>query len=461
MSRAGFFICAAISLTGCWPTGFEYLAPFDSGETDASVADTGVSEDASDSGAAIGPIVDRIALSGTHACARTRSSSDGQPTVHCWGKLRENAGGSELSDNASRPVVASSITNSAVIERMALGDSFGCYTVGANNSELRCWGSNTGSVLGRDSMTTASSATPLRALESTGLLLNESSSFAVGSQHVCALDQSKLLWCWGANGSRQLGRTTMDLPTQFTMFPVPAGNLLRVAAGAAHTCIESVPSPVTPAGGGMSYSASVFCFGERGVGQTGYDVALHGASVEREQPVWVDLRPASDEGFTRVDRLAAGASNTCVILRNQSSAPSRLYCWGDNTTRQLSTAMAASSALPVLITSPESPWDVREVAIGQGHICALAADPATPTNNQLWCWGSNALGQLGRSLRDPSDLPLRVQLPAPPTAVAAAGSTTCAIAGDKLYCWGSDSNGLLGIGGNGSEVTTPTEVTFR
>src|SRR6185503_18046973 len=90
------------------------------------------------------------------------------------------------------------------------------------------------------------------------------------------------------------------------------------------------------------------------------------------------------------------------------------------------------------------------LTMGRSHACAIDVD------GQLYCWGANDVGQIGdgtTSFAIPR--PTRVGLTT--TAVAAAGSMTCALAAGVAYCWGDNAQGQLGqpVGG---QLSTPTPV---
>lgn len=464
MSYGRLFVLAALSLTGCWPSGFAYIATDGSGPLDSGVEDSGLIDDASDGGGGATSRVDLVAMSQVHACARV--TINGISNVYCWGKLQNNAGGSDTVEMPSQrsPALATKLTGSENTLRLALGDSFGCFsTQPSNNSAMYCWGTNISGQLGRDN-SVPSSPTPLRAFsEASTFVLGESEGFAVGPQHGCAIDNSKLLWCWGAGSSGQRGSNDNGPPTAPTRFTTPDGNLVRVAAGNLHTCVESASTAVIASDGSMR-EARVFCFGDRGSMQTGYQNALHGG-VPLTTPIWVDTGSVFEGTDREIIQLAAGGNNSCMLVRSRGDDSTALFCWGDSTFGQLGFTSPSALASPTFINAPMggATWKPRSVAIGAGHICAIADDPTNPARRQLWCWGQNSRGQLatGSSSRMLSTTPIEIPLPASPTEVAAAGSTTCAIAGQKLYCWGDNTNGILGIGSEIDSASTPTEVTFR
>jgi hypothetical protein len=68
----------------------------------------------------------------------------------------------------------------------------------------------------------------------------------------------------------------------------------------------------------------------------------------------------------------------------------------------------------------------KQLALGKAHSCSLDA-----AISGIRCWGDNRKGQ--------SNVPVLVS----PSAVAAGGDTTCAIASGDVRCWGDNSSGQL------------------
>jgi alpha-tubulin suppressor-like RCC1 family protein len=92
-----------------------------------------------------------------------------------------------------------------------------------------------------------------------------------------------------------------------------------------------------------------------------------------------------------------------------------------------------------------------KVASGPDHDCAL------DTVGQIWCWGDNHFGQLGRGDTLPQPTPTRVKGALVATQITAGGGHTCAIAG-IAYCWGSGTVGGVGNGGL-DDQSVPVAVT--
>ena len=104
-------------------------------------------------------------------------------------------------------------------------------------------------------------------------------------------------------------------------------------------------------------------------------------------------------------------------------------------------------------TPPTAPAlsNVGKVAVGSAHACAVDGSGA------LYCWGSNASGQLGVGGIPYSDIPVRVTGMGSGIASLSAGSGhTCALTTSAtVKCWGSNTNGQLG---NGSTIDSATAV---
>src|SRR4051794_39667426 len=107
----------------------------------------------------------------------------------------------------------------------------------------------------------------------------------------------------------------------------------------------------------------------------------------------------------------------------------------------------------------------NRVTAGDKHSCVITSD--APTAGGVFCWGNNALGQLG--LGDTSnrgdqpgemgDALAALDLGAPATSISAGAAHTCAVlAGGSVKCWGYNSSGQLGVGDTNARGDQPGEM---
>ncbi len=140
----------------------------------------------------------------------------------------------------------------------------------------------------------------------------------------------------------------------------------------------------------------------------------------------------------RFSSVSAGVDFTCAV-----TPVGTVYCWGRNAAGSLGNGSLSNRAVPTAVSLPAG---VRfdSVSAGQDHACGLARD------GSVYCWGSNAAGQLGTGDAVARSTPAAVLAPlgAPAvsfTNVAAGAQFTCARATTNLvYCWGLNFDGQLG-----------------
>ena len=202
-------------------------------------------------------------------------------------------------------------------------------------------------------------------------------------------------------------RDVVDVP--------PVRRVVQLVSGSLHSCVRMD-------------DATVRCWGQ-------YANAL------------ASLGPVPMQGVTDVVQLDAGFSHTCALVRG-----GRMRCWGQNNGGQLGNGsrVEAWPAVDVLGLS-----DVVSIAAGGLATCAILADAT------LRCWGSNSWGQLGvGTTADDRLTPTTVALPGGVVAVELGGYHSCArLAAGTVYCWGSDAYGQLGDGTRALRRPTPILVS--
>lgn len=155
-----------------------------------------------------------------------------------------------------------------------------------------------------------------------------------------------------------------------------------------------------------------------------------------------------------VTSMAGNAFHTCVVASKQ------VFCWGDNSSGQLGdlSSVDHSTPQPIKYVNGIQAGTVIDVGVGNYFSCARAW---TGGIRKLYCWGSNAYGQLGDGTFTGKTGPVPVTgllagLDIQDFAVGANGA--CAIAGSRTFCWGWNPDGQVGDGTTVSK-NTPTKIT--
>jgi alpha-tubulin suppressor-like RCC1 family protein len=325
-------------------------------------------------------------------------------------------GGPEASAEAEASPPSNFITDAV---QVSAGEHHTCAIRAGGN--VYCWGANGSGQLGI-APTTAMSNRPLKVP-----MISQAVQVSAGYLHTCAVDVNHALWCWGANDSAQLGlgtTTTTELP-QIVSTGMLSG-VAQVSGGERHTCA-------------VSSSGDVYCWGANDVGQ----IAATGGITSYPSPTLVSL-PNSDSAT----QVSAASHHSCAVLQ---SAP-YLACWGTQAVGELGTATTGVEppTAPTIASTPS----FLGTAAGHDHSCGV------DSTHQVWCWGGDLLGQTGATPAA-SAVPAVVGGTGSVLVVTTGSAFTCALnnAGD-VYCWGSNSNAQLG-GGASPDMTphaTPAKV---
>jgi alpha-tubulin suppressor-like RCC1 family protein len=183
----------------------------------------------------------------------------------------------------------------------------------------------------------------------------------------------------------------------------------------------------------------VQCWGRNDFGQIGDGTS----GVHRYSPVDV-------LGIDDAVRIAAGVWHVCAVLSGGT-----IECWGENGLGTLGTGDAVSRAIPTLVHGIDGTDLVAAgVAATATHTCVILE------GGSIWCFGSNAFGQLGSGSVEESLVPVQAHAPMTALAIAVGGGFTCAlVSSDSVQCWGKGSDGELGNGAfEGSEA--PVDVAL-
>ncbi len=328
-----------------------------------------------------------VASGGEFSCAATSLADGGE--VHCWGAGDQGQLGNGGTAARSTSGIVPGLSNVSVL---AAGSAHACATSGGTT---RCWGNRagfggTGNALAPEVVASLANATAL----------------AAGMSHTCAIVVGNVT-CLGAGNSG--GGTPPGL----------AGST-QISAGAAFTCAL--------VGGG---TPTVKCWGDDAYGQLGT-----GGGAATATPVTVTV-PGN------IQHIAAGARHACA---SNDTSPNGLWCWGDNSSKQLGTF---AGAILVPTANPRVNKIVAGISAGGIGTCAAEEDP-TPI---LQCWSADP-AVAGGTLA--AGEPNHISFGNAPGPVSSGGLHACftdtAVTPSKLHCFGHNASGQLG---NGATATPP------
>jgi cysteine-rich repeat protein len=322
---------------------------------------------------------------------------------------------------------------------VAAGGSSTCAIMGAG--EVSCWGGNTVNQLGNPDFDAAFVPQPVPVVGLTRI-----TKIDVGWSHACATDGTDL-WCWGGNGSKQLGVATPIKSATPIQTPLPAGEVHAVSAGYVHTCAI------------IGDNRTLYCWGNGQYGRLGNNSDNHQtAPVRVVQMVTLPRGGTVPQPLTDVTAVAAGHEFTCAN-RPTGSPPNQhylTYCWGRNERYQL----GVSSRVPLSqLNSAHSntylTLNSYNVTVGNRHVCVRTGSTLGSgqfvRNKAVSCWGDHQHKQLGigfDAVNDDRSITPRATSwqngTADKRSIRAGGNTTCGRSGYELYCWGDNSDHQAG-----------------
>ena len=206
-------------------------------------------------------------------------------------------------------------------------------------------------------------------------LADNAIAVTAGGTHTCALLDTGVVNCWGANAYGQLGNgstddagTNRDSPTTASLIPtkVPVQlpeSATALTAGEFHTCA-------------LLDTGAVNCWGSNSYGQLGFGIVTSNEVL----PAPPDL-PFN----TTTTVVAAGKLHTCAVLSTGAA-----YCWGAHAQGQLGYGdsdpfdlnVEIPQAVLLPITVPGPPTTVTAVA-GDGEVVASWDAPAIAGGSEI------------------------------------------------------------------------------
>jgi alpha-tubulin suppressor-like RCC1 family protein len=325
-----------------------------------------------------------------HTCALSTTGH-----AYCWGRNDKAQLGDGSETERTTPVP---VRLGLQFEVLAVGWFHTCGLV--QSGQLFCWGDNGSGQLGVGDLFLRHAPTPVASEE-------RFVAVSAGYLHTCGITLDGTLLCWGADDHAQSGLPRMaEGATAFT----------RVAAGEFHSCAlaldgaaycwgfngdgelgtgaafgttEALPQAVA---GGLQFTdivahsrhtcalatdGTAYCWGRNGTGETGQD-----RFFRTRTPL-----PVSSALFQLI---STGDVYSCGVQVTSVAA-----CWGSQAGED------GDFKVPSAIAGLA---DVSLVSVGFAHTCAVAAF-------QIWCWGDNSSRQLGVPTSQGSLTPVRVVFP--------------------------------------------------
>jgi len=342
------------------------------------------------------------------------------PSAVAWGENSSGQIGDGTTGLHKTPVLsnAGGALTGKEVSAVSAGDSSTCAIA---EGSLYCWGKNTVGQLGLGS-TGPSILIPTKV---GGPFTNKVvTAVSVGFDFACAVADFDA-YCWGNNADGQLGDNTdvsKPSPTPVYNQSALAGKKVSaISAGKGHTCAVA--------------NGKAFCWGQNDDGEAGN---INVGQDDQKVPVAVSTTGLLN-GLT-VDSVAVGFDHSCVM------AAGRAYCWGANAQGQLGTGdnLAAQGPRAVSVAVALQGRSVFGLSAGGDNTCVIAGVGA---DRLAYCWGENALAQLGNNTQGgSSNQPVAVAMTGPVSSLSVDESGGCAIVGGATRCWGDNTQGRLGNG---------------
>ena len=228
-------------------------------------------------------------------------------------------------------------------------------------------------------------------------------SINIGTGSACGIALDDTAWCWGANYGGQVGAYT---PNQCNGSACQYGGR------------DGAPTPLPVAGGKQFTQIATMGFSCANFGPT--QTCGTSCALTADGQPWCWGGSPTQRANVSLKRLAMRA------LGPNGTGISSLPCG-------LDTAGKAVCFSTTTITPDGGGMTFQSYSPSRDHACGV------DLTGDVYCWGSNALGQLGIGAIDSDAHASPVKVPAPEkfTEVSAGESSTCALSTSKaIYCWG-------------------------
>lgn len=442
-----------------------------------------------------GLVATQVVVGNDFSCALLESGE-----IKCWGRNANGQFGDGSTTNSAVPVPAGGGMSGVV--QLEAGSAYTCVLL--ENSEVKCWGSNSVGQLGLGNTTSISSpsGTAISGLQGTVKII-------AGASNTCALFENGAVKCWGMADSGALGDGTTyvgSLKTPAVSAIAGLSDTVDIKIGSAHVCAlnsmgevrcwgnnnhgqlgdgtkKQRNSPVLSVTGAkalgistfhscaLNTSAQVKCWGDNSYGQLGdgskstfglpFPVADGFSNIKQIVVlrsmgcILLDDGEVKCWGITLGELTSMGLSHITKIFAPSSSTPQNVCalsdvgevkCWGYG---YLGVGAASTSYTPITVTGLS---DIVDVAVGTSHTCVVIGGNGVD-KGKVRCWGLNSNGQLGDGTTTTSNTPLpTITGLSDVVGITVGNAYTCALIGGdnvdkgRVRCWGKNTSGQLGDG---------------
>ncbi len=275
-----------------------------------------------------------------------------------------------------------------------------------------------------------------------------------GQSHTCAITSGGSVQCWGRNVEGQLGIGTTTPPYDQSTVPLPvcasgSWNGTSCSGGSALTGVYGISQ------GSMAFHtcATVIwgildCWGSNSNGQVGNGTS--GNLVLNPTAVQCAGNSSNCNSpfyiLAGITAVATGQSHTCALDQG-----GYVWCWGTNAAGELGDGTTLTRSIAKRVCATGSGQDCTNGTLLSG-VTAIAVGEsfscALTTSGGAICWGYNVYGQIGDGTTTNRLLPVSVSgLSSGVTGLSAGNFHACAaLTTGGVKCWGFNLDGELGDG---------------
>ncbi len=254
----------------------------------------------------------------------------------------------------------------------------------------------------------------------------ECSAIVIGSSHCIAVGRGGDCFVWGDNDVGQLGLGNFENKKVMCInntFPP----IKQISAGSNHSAV-------------LTHTGQIYTWGHALNGRLGLG-DLERVGIEDNSKYYFPV-PGTIRALENISMISCGADHTLAV------GPSGCWSWGNGSGFKLGLGDINDRKEPNLIPKLRGK-SITQVAASTWHSMAIVQYPPSIAGGYVYSWGSGYHGQLGRGTepvtREPAIIEYFLHVHMMVRAIAAGPNHCLAVTKDgELYSWGSNLHGALG-----------------